>query len=1177
MNVSNDAMILKEHTYSIPDNSLSVKLVYINVCGLLSKLRYPDFEEFCQSYDIICLAESKLGSFDSFDIQNFSILHLINRKQAKIRSGGIAVLVKDTIFEHVKVLNSSSENVLWFTVNNSLLHELVLFGVVYIPPESSSYSNISIFGSIENDIITLNPENNHRICLIGDFNAHTSNADDFIYVNEYICDNFNLDDVTKQVLHKSLLEDLGITTTRYNSDKSKIDNYGSRLLSLCKSFDIHIANGRLFKDRGIGAATCKNTTVVDYCIMSPELFSYVSNFEILPFDPLLSDVHNGIAVEFLSKPVQADVFEVEEQPTKKCKWSNEKKETFINSLDLLSVLELEHKMSDILSTDCANVNQTIIDSLVENCNKILLDAASESDMFFNTKHKKATVKKIKKPWFNRDCFIKRKEYFKARNLSWRTKSAENRTNLIRCSKAYKKEINKQYNAYRKDFISKLRSMKTKDPKSYWSLINKSTEKQKSVVNKVALETFYDHFKNLSNENNEPDAFIFDIENVDINDNNELNRPFSEADILQAIKSLKNNKSCGTDLILNEFLKCASGKMLNVFCKLFNIVFESGIVPNSWTEGIICPIYKNKGDVNDPDNYRGITILSCFGKLFTSVLNNRLNCFLESMNVLCEEQAGFRKGYSTMDHVFNLKCLVDLYLHRNKHLFCAFIDYRKAFDSVNRLALWQKLLQQNVNGKMLKIIYSMYDSAKSCVRQNQHLSNYFFSNVGVRQGENLSPILFSLFLNDLVEFISHGFDGLTNITEAIHLFCDTDDVEVYFKLYLLLYADDTVILAESQEQLQAALNSMYLYCQTWKLQVNPAKTKVVIFSKRKIKEKPVFTYNGETLAVVDDFVYLGVTFTRNASFVKHKKHLLEQGRKAMFSVLRKTRKLDLPVDMQLQMFDCMVVPILLYGAEIYGYEKSDIIESLFLQFYKIIMCFKKCTPNAILYGELERYPADILIKSRMVGFWKRLVCGKQDKISCILYNLMYKLHTGNFYFSKWLNCVESTLNNCGFSEYWIHQNVPVNYCLAKMVKSRLIDQFKQNWYNSVFDLSKCLNYRIFKRNHCFENYLSMLPTDLRISLSKFRCMNHNLPIEKGRYIGIARDDRICNLCNSANLGDEYHYIFECHFLKSQRKKFIPIEYYKKHNIQKYHDLFNSTDYNTILRLAKFCKIILKLFK
>ena len=112
--------------------------------------------------------------------------------------------------------------------------------------------------------------------------------------------------------------------------------------------------------------------------------------------------------------------------------------------------------------------------------------------------------------------------------------------------------------------------------------------------------------------------------------------------------------------------------------------------------------------------------------------------------------------------------------------------------------------------MFNVIYSMYNNAKSCVRQNGKLSNYFCSNVGGRQGENLPPILFSLFLNDLIEFISLGYDGLCDITGATHLLCDNDDIEVYFKLYLLLYADDTVILVESKEQLQAALNSMYLY-------------------------------------------------------------------------------------------------------------------------------------------------------------------------------------------------------------------------------------------------------------------------------------------------------------------------------------------------------------------------------
>ena len=101
---SADATILNEHTYATPGNAVSVKVVCINMCGLLSKLlRYPDFEEFCQSYDIVCLVETELNSLDSFDIPNFKILYLLNHKNATSRSGGVAVLVKDVIFEYVKL------------------------------------------------------------------------------------------------------------------------------------------------------------------------------------------------------------------------------------------------------------------------------------------------------------------------------------------------------------------------------------------------------------------------------------------------------------------------------------------------------------------------------------------------------------------------------------------------------------------------------------------------------------------------------------------------------------------------------------------------------------------------------------------------------------------------------------------------------------------------------------------------------------------------------------------------------------------------------------------------------------------------------------------------------------------------------------------------------------------
>ena len=179
-----------------------------------------------------------------------------------------------------------------------------------------------------------------------------------------------------------------------------------------------------------------------------------------------------------------------------------------------------------------------------------------------------------------------------------------------------------------------------------------------------------------------------------------------------------------------------------------------------------------------------------------------------MNILVEEQAGLRKGYSTTDHIFNLKCLMDLYLFRGKKLYCAFIDYKKAFDSVNRIYLWQKLINNNIDGKMFKIIHNLNANAKSCVRIGNSKSTPFSSDIGVRQGENISPVLFSLFLNDLTEFISHAYDCLNALSYMSKILLSNDEIEVYFKLYILLYADDTVILAESAVELQSALNAIF---------------------------------------------------------------------------------------------------------------------------------------------------------------------------------------------------------------------------------------------------------------------------------------------------------------------------------------------------------------------------------
>ena len=118
-----------------------------------------------------------------------------------------------------------------------------------------------------------------------------------------------------------------------------------------------------------------------------------------------------------------------------------------------------------------------------------------------------------------------------------------------------------------------------------------------------------------------------------------------------------------------------------------------------------------------------------------------------------EQAGFRSKHSTNDHIFVMNTLIDLYFKKKKKLYCAFIDFKKAFDSINRNALYLKLLEQDINGNFLTSITSMFNSAKSQVKYKGELSLSFPCLTGVRQGDNLSPFLFSLFLNDLSQTLS----------------------------------------------------------------------------------------------------------------------------------------------------------------------------------------------------------------------------------------------------------------------------------------------------------------------------------------------------------------------------------------------------------------------------------------
>lgn len=185
--------------------------------------------------------------------------------------------------------------------------------------------------------------------------------------------------------------------------------------------------------------------------------------------------------------------------------------------------------------------------------------------------------------------------------------------------------------------------------------------------------------------------------------------------------------------------------------------------------------------------------------------------------------------------------------------------------MNHTYLWQKLIASNINGKVLKVIQNPYRNANLLVEIMGFNLIFFYCNVVVRQGENLSPILFALFINDFEKIGSSNYKGLNDLSTSIQCHLSNEDTEVFVRFFCLLYADDTVVLAENENDLQTALTSVKHYCDLWHLAVNTKKTKVVIFSRGKVRRTPVFYFGKDKVDVVDDYTYLEPIFNSNNKF------------------------------------------------------------------------------------------------------------------------------------------------------------------------------------------------------------------------------------------------------------------------------------------------------------------------
>ena len=501
-----------------------------------------------------------------------------------------------------------------------------------------------------------------------------------------------------------------------------------------------------------------------------------------------------------------------------------------------------------------------------------------------------------------------------------------------------------------------------------------------------------------------------------------------------------------------------------------------------------------------------------------------------------------------------------------------MDYEKAFDKVWHTGLWIKLARCGVGGDFLKVIMNMYKDITSCVTVNGNISDPFHISQGVRQGENLSPFLFALYINDLEEFLLA--EGCSPVDMGIAF---DDRVSDYLKILITIYADDTVIFAESETQLQKALDKLDIYCRKWKLSVNCSKTKIMTFGGKKNAYQYPFKFQGKLLENVSSFKYLGLTFNFNGKFNLGVKHLKEQGRRAMMALLRRSRQLELPVSTQLDLFNTLVRPVLTYSCEVWGYSCVEIVEALHLEYCKYVLHLKKSTPDCFVYGETGQFPLYIHIYSRMVKFWHKLVTGNSGKYSAAILHTLLECLTFNIYSSDWLLKIQQILNECGLSFVWNFPHSVSTKWLDATLTQKLKDIFLQKWAEKCNVCRKGCHYSLFKSQFGFECYLDDLPQCYRIALTKLRTSNHKLPVEKGRYANLPRDQRFCTLCNTDQMGDEYHFLLECPSLADLRTRFIP-RYYSAHpNFFKYSELLTLNKKKETLNLSKFAFHGMKFFK
>ena len=438
--------------------------------------------------------------------------------------------------------------------------------------------------------------------------------------------------------------------------------------------------------------------------------------------------------------------------------------------------------------------------------------------------------------------------------------------------------------------------------------------------------------------------------------------FSEEEVDEVVKSLKVNKTAGPDDIDPEHLLFGGLRLVSVLTLLFNAMMLACHIPPVFCQGLVIPIPEGHNkDLSNPSNYRGITILSDVSKLLEKLVIWRIS-ELNPSPTLNPLQGGFRSGHSCSHTALILQEAIASACEAGNKAFVAFLDVKKAFDTVWHAGLLVKLHQKGVTGHLWHMISSWYSSSSSCVLWEGKCSLSFVLNQGVRQGGTLSSFLYVLFVDELLDTLAASGLGV----HVAGLYCVAP-----------MYADDLALVASLPADLQAMLNIVHTYSRKWRYQLNKSKSVVMVFGEatatctsRRERMSRWWLLGDAAIREVDETHHLGILRSVSPSSLDRTNERASAARSAFFAFNAVSSRFGcLHPLTSLKLYRALCLPIMLYGAEIWSFTKTELLllERVHRRILRTIQGLPLRCPSILLTKLLGISSINDLISQRFLGF------------------------------------------------------------------------------------------------------------------------------------------------------------------------------------------------------------------